>query len=83
MYEIEINLPNVDKVYAFNKAITQIPCDMDMFPSLNHRHVVDAKSIMGIFTLDLSNKLTLRAYTDDPGITARIRNVVTEIERDT
>ena len=29
------------------------------------RHVVDAKSILGIFSLDLSRPITLEIYSDD------------------
>jgi phosphotransferase system HPr-like phosphotransfer protein len=29
------------------------------------RHVVDAKSILGIFSLDLSRSITLEIYSDD------------------
>ena len=31
------------------------------------RHIVDAKSILGIFSLDLSRPITLEIYSDDCG----------------
>lgn len=31
------------------------------------RHVVDAKSILGIFSLDLSKPISLEVYADDCG----------------
>ena len=31
------------------------------------RYTVDAKSIMGIFSLDLSKPIELNAHTDNPG----------------
>jgi len=46
----------VDIVTRFNNIEIDLSCG---------RYVVDAKSIMGIFSLDLSNPITLTAYTDD------------------
>ena len=40
-------------------------CDFDVDLGYN-RIVVDAKSIMGVFSLDLSKPLTLEAETEDP-----------------
>ena len=38
------------------------PFDMDLRAG---RHVVDAKSILGIFSLDLSRPITLEIYSED------------------
>jgi len=41
------------------------------------RYVVDAKSIMGIFSLDLLNPILLTAHTTDEG---EIANIVEELK---
>ena len=46
--------------------------DVDL---VSGRYAVDAKSIMGIFSLDLSKPIELKAHTDEPG------NFAKEIER--
>ena len=37
--------------------------DIDL---VSGRYAIDAKSIMGIFSLDLSKPIKLQAHTDDP-----------------
>ena len=46
----------------FNKICSKFDCDMDL---QSGKYYVDAKSIMGIFSLDLSQPLVLNADTDD------------------
>lgn len=46
----------------FNKLCSKFDCDMDL---QSGKYYVDAKSIMGIFSLDLSKPLVLDAGTDD------------------
>jgi len=57
-----INLKNVDDVKLFVNASMRQDYDIDL---MSGRYVVDGKSIMGIFSLDLSKELTFTAYTDD------------------
>ena len=60
----KIKLETVDAVKAFSNAISKVDGQMD----ISHgRYVVDAKSIMGIFSLDLTNVLTLTVHTGDIG----------------
>ena len=58
----QIILDNVDKVKAFVVTVSKYPGDATL---TSGRYVVDAKSIMGIFSLDLSKPLILNADTDD------------------
>ncbi len=62
MKTIQISLNSIDKVKAFVNDITKFDNDFDL---VSGRYVIDAKSIMGIFSLDLSKDIELRAYTDD------------------
>ncbi len=75
MFEQMISLSTIDSANKFHKGITKINCDIDLVTQ-NFRYTVDAKSIMGIFSLDLSQPVILRAYTEDPVIVARIRKVL-------
>ena len=62
MREVTIKLETINDVKNFVNAVTAFECDFDIAAD---RYVVDAKSIMGIFSLDLSKPLTLQINTDD------------------
>ena len=49
MKTVQISLNSIDKVKSFVNAITQYEYDFDL---ISGRYVIDAKSIMGIFSLD-------------------------------
>jgi len=57
-----ISLNSIDKVKSFVNTISQYDFDFDL---ISGRYVIDAKSIMGIFSLDLSKNLTLNIQKDD------------------
>ncbi|MBQ4563146.1 MAG: HPr family phosphocarrier protein [Lachnospiraceae bacterium] len=59
MKSIKIRLNGVDDIRAFVNAVATCEYDLDL---KNGRYVVDAKSIMGIFSLDLSTPLELVIY---------------------
>ena len=62
MKTVQISLNSIDKVKSFVNDITKFDYDFDL---VSGRYVIDAKSIMGIFSLDLSKPLILNADTDD------------------
>jgi len=57
-----IKLSLVENVNNFVSIVNRYPFDMDLRAG---RHVVDAKSILGIFSLDLSHPISLEIYSDD------------------
>ena len=57
-----IRLGGVDDIRAFVNAIATCEYDLDL---KNGRYVVDAKSIMGIFSLDLSKPIDLNIHSQD------------------
>ena len=57
-----INLKNNYKVKNFVNDITRFDSDFDL---VSGRYVIDAKSIMGIFSLDLSRPITLNIHNDE------------------
>jgi phosphocarrier protein HPr len=62
MKQVNIKLSLAENVKAFVNMVNRYPYDMDLRAG---RHVVDAKSILGIFSLDLSKPITLEIYSDD------------------
>lgn len=61
MKSIKVNLDSIEKVKNFANTIAA--CDGD-FDLASERYVVDAKSIMGIFSLDLAKTLRLDIHDD-------------------
>ena len=66
MKTVQISLNSIDKVKSFVN-------DYD-FDLVSGRYVIDAKSIMGIFSLDLSKQIDLNIHTE--GDAAEIMEVL-------
>lgn len=62
MKTVQISLNSIDKVKSFVNAITQFEFDFDL---VSGRYVIDAKTIMGIFSLDLSKPIELVIHAED------------------
>lgn len=62
MKSITIKLSLAENVKQFVNVVSAFSYDMDLRAG---RHVVDAKSILGIFSLDLSKPITLEVYADN------------------
>lgn len=65
MKTVDISLNSIDKVKTFVNLINRFDYDFDL---VSGRYVIDAKSIMGIFSLDLSKPIALNIYADDKDI---------------
>ena len=61
MKTCKISLNSIDKVKAFVNEISKFDCDFDL---VSGRYVIDAKSIMGIFSLDLSKPIDLNIHAE-------------------
>ena len=61
MKTVQISLNSIDKVTSFANTITKYDNDFDL---VSGRYVIDAKSIMGIFSLDLSKPIDLNIHAD-------------------
>ena len=61
MKTVQIRLDSIDKVKSFVNIITKYDTDFDL---ISGRYVIDAKSIMGIFSLDLSKPIDLNIHAD-------------------
>ncbi len=60
MTTVKISLNSIDKVKSFVNDITKFDSDFDL---VSGRYVIDAKSIMGIFSLDLSKPIDLNIHS--------------------
>ena len=63
MKTVLISLKSIDKVKSFVNSITKFDYDFDL---VSGRYVIDAKSIMGIFSLDLSKPIELNIHAGEP-----------------
>lgn len=55
--KLMIKLSKVTDVYHFIEVVKSFSSDIDLASHQNPRHMVDAKSVMGVFSLDLSGEL--------------------------
>lgn len=63
MYQVYIRLSTIEAIRTFVAAVLALDYDIDLCTG---RYCVDAKSIMGIFSLDLMSPIQLTAHTDAP-----------------
>lgn len=61
MKTVKISLNSIDKVKAFVNDVTKFDVEFDL---VSGRYVIDAKSIMGIFSLDLSKPIDLNIHNE-------------------
>ena len=60
--QISFDTDTLAKVKSFVNEVTKFDNEFDL---VSGRYVVDAKSIMGIFSLDLTKPITLNTHTDE------------------
>ena len=61
MKTIKVSLNSIDKVKTFVNEIIKYDFDFDL---VSGRYVIDAKSIMGFFSLDLSKPIDLNIHAE-------------------
>ena len=61
MKSVTIKLSQAEEVKEFVNTVNRYEYEMDLRAG---RHVVDAKSILGIFSLDLSKPISLEVYSE-------------------
>lgn len=64
MKSFNITLKSINDVKDFVNSVNKYDFDVDL---TSGRYVVDAKSIMGIFSLDLSRPIKVEVHADDCG----------------
>ena len=60
--KIKIRLNNIDTVKKFANIASTFESDIDVIAD---RAVIDGKSILGLFSLDLTQEMYVRIVTDD------------------
>ena len=73
MCEVQIKLNTIDDVKNLVSYVTGFEWEFEI---ISGRFVVDAKSIMGIFSLDLSKKLTLVIQSEDECEIGKIKDKI-------
>ena len=61
MRTVHISLNSIDKVKSFVNDLAKFDVDLDL---VSGRYIIDAKSIMGIFSLDLSKPIDLNIHAE-------------------
>lgn len=69
MKKIKVNLNSIDKVKEFVNILNTFDGDFDL---ITDRYVVDAKSIMGIFSLDISKDIELAIHNPSDEVVAAL-----------
>ena len=77
MKTVKISLNSIDKVKSFVNDITKFDSDFDL---VSGRYVIDAKSIMGIFSIDMSVPVELSIHDENAaGVKEFIETISTMI----
>ena len=74
MLEVRISLRTIEEVKEFVQTITMSDGDFEL---ISGKYIVDAKSILGLFSVDLSKPFTLRIDVND----SKMNEVLTVIEK--
>lgn len=62
MEKFTVQLKSINDVKEFVRIVNEFPYEVDL---ASGRYVVDAKSIMGIFSLDLAKPIDVEVHQDD------------------
>ena len=73
--KVQVSINSISKVKEFCVKVFDVPEDLDL---MLDRFCVDAKSIMGIFSIDITQPLTLVIHTEDEGRAQEIKELVKE-----
>ncbi len=61
MREINVKFSSSEKVQSFARVLLTLPGEFEL---ISDYRIVDARSIMGIFSLDIQNPIKLKIYED-------------------
>ncbi|SHF62704.1 PTS HPr component phosphorylation site [Caldanaerobius fijiensis DSM 17918] len=75
MKRVNVDLHSIDRVKEFVEITSKYPFELDL---ISGRYVVDAKSIMGIFSLNLSKPIELVIHSDDEAEVAKFMEEIKE-----
>ena len=75
MKEVYIKLQTINDVRKLVSVVEKYPFSVDLSEG---RYLVDAKSLMGIFSLDLLQPIKLIAEKDDPQLFEELKDFIIE-----
>ena len=73
MKEFKVKLPLINDIKDFTNIVSRHAYHIE---AESGRYKVDAKSIMGLFSLDLSKPIKINAYTDDNSLRSELRQYI-------
>ena len=76
MKEVYIKLQTINDVRKLVSVVEKYPFSVDLSEG---RYLVDAKSLMGIFSLDLLRPIKLIAEKDDPNLFEELKDIIVEV----
>lgn len=75
MKEVYIKLQTINDVRKLVSVVEKYPFSVDLSEG---RYLVDTKSLMGIFSLDLLQPIKLIAEKDDPQLFEELKDIIVE-----
>ncbi|MCL2062420.1 MAG: HPr family phosphocarrier protein [Firmicutes bacterium] len=76
MKSVKVSLSLAECVKNFVNVVSKYPYDIDL---RSGRFVIDAKSLLGIFSLDLSKPIILEIYSDNcDDLLAELKQFITQ-----
>ena len=76
MKEVYIKLQTINDVRKLVSVVEKYPFSVDLSEG---RYLVDAKSLMGIFSLHLLQPIKLIAEKDDPNLFEELKDIIVEV----
>ena len=76
MKEVYIKLQTINDVRKLVSVVEKYPFSVDLSEG---RYLVDAKSLMGIFSLDLLQPIKLIAAKDHPNLFEELKDIIVEV----
>lgn len=77
--EFRVQLNTIDRVKRFVKICDNYKEDIDLGSG---RYIIDAKSIMGIFSFDLTKPLNIRIHSNNDDVVRRFNEEMSEYRYD-
>lgn len=75
MLTFKVKLNSIDRVKDFVNIMSKQPFDVDI---VSDRYVINAKSIMGIFSLNLIEPKEIRAFVDNDDVAETFKNAISD-----
>lgn len=72
MNTVKVLLNSIEAVKSFVNIVSQFGCEMDL---ISGRYTIDAKSIMGIFSLDLSKPIDFGVHGEQEEVDAVLEKI--------